>query len=111
MSEKRILPALILAGIAGFMGVHRFYAGRYRTGLLQLVLFVPGAVVLWPEMVGLLRAMQNIDELMDWSTRHVIQPWPVLLVAIPSFWAVLDCVILGMKRFRDGEGKRMTRWV
>jgi hypothetical protein len=110
MSEKRILPALILAGIAGFAGVHRFYAGRYVTGVVQLVLFMPGAAMLWPDMVGLLRATQNIDELMEWSSHHVIQPLPVLLVAIPSVWAVVDCVILGMMRFRDGGGKRMTRW-
>ena len=101
MSKKRILPALILAGAAGFLGLHRFYAGRYVTGLLQLVLFVPGAVMIWPVMMSLLGAMQNVEELLEWGSHHEIQPLPWLLVGISSIWAVVDCVALGVRRFRD----------
>jgi TM2 domain-containing membrane protein YozV len=35
-SQKRILPAAILSGFLGFLGVHRFYAGKIGTGILQL---------------------------------------------------------------------------
>ena len=36
-SEKRILPAFLLCFFLGVFGVHRFYAGKIGTGLLQLV--------------------------------------------------------------------------
>ena len=35
-SDKRILPAAILAFFFGVFGVHRFYAGKVGTGILQL---------------------------------------------------------------------------
>ena len=44
-SEKRILPAMLLAVALGFTGAHRFYAGRPRTGALQLVTL--GGAGLW----------------------------------------------------------------
>ena len=109
MSNKRILPALILAGSVGFLGLHRFYAGRYVTGLLQLVLFAAGAAMLWRDLAGVL-ALETIDQLMDWASQHQPQPLPLLMVAIPVFWALFDCALLARRRFRDGAGQEITRW-
>lgn len=36
-SEKRILVAFLLCFFAGVFGVHRFYAGKVGTGVLQLL--------------------------------------------------------------------------
>lgn len=44
-SEKRILPAALLAFFFGIFGVHRFYAGKTGTGLLQL--FTLGGLGIW----------------------------------------------------------------
>ena len=44
-SEKRILPAFLLCFFAGFLGVHRFYAGKIGTGVLQLVTL--GGLGIW----------------------------------------------------------------
>ncbi len=44
-SEKKTLPALILCGLFGVFGVHRFYLGRTSTALLQLVTI--GGLGIW----------------------------------------------------------------
>ena len=36
-SEKKILPALILCGVFGVFGAHRYYTGKIATGVLQAV--------------------------------------------------------------------------
>jgi len=110
MSEKRILPAMILASFAGFLGAHRFYAGRIYTGLIQLVLFVYGAIKLVPNLSGIF-SIQTPDQMQDWVLHHEIQPFPVLLVAIPSFWALIDCILLALGRLKDSKGNRIQRWM
>jgi len=110
MSNKRILPALILAGCVGFLGLHRFYAGKFKTGLLQLALFIPGAAMLWRQFASL-ETLQTIDQIDDWIQDHPIQPLPMLLVAIPSMWALIDCYTLIARKFRDGAGEKITRWI
>jgi TM2 domain-containing membrane protein YozV len=45
MSDKRILPAFLLCFFFGVFGVHRFYAGKVLTGILQLVTI--GGLGIW----------------------------------------------------------------
>ncbi|MBV9879901.1 MAG: TM2 domain-containing protein [Gemmatirosa sp.] len=44
-SEKRILPAALLAFFLGVFGVHRFYSGKIGTGILQF--FTLGGLGIW----------------------------------------------------------------
>jgi H+/Cl- antiporter ClcA len=110
MSNKRILLALILAGTVGFLGLHRLYAGRYYTALVQLLLFLAGAAMLWKDLAPL-QAMQSLEDLLDWLQGHPQQPLPWLLVGIPSMWAIIDCYYLIARKFKDGAGNKMTRWI
>ena len=110
MSNKRILPALILAGSVGFLGVHRLYAGRYVTGLLQLALFLPGVVMLHRDLAGV-ESLQTLEQVQDWVLNYNVRPLPWLLLLIPSFWALIDCILLAGRRFRDGAGNTISRWV
>lgn len=36
MSDKKFLPALLLAIFLGFVGAHRFYVGKVGTAVLQI---------------------------------------------------------------------------
>jgi TM2 domain-containing membrane protein YozV len=45
MSDKKILPAFILVFLFGVFGVHRFYVGKWKTGILQIITF--GGLGIW----------------------------------------------------------------
>lgn len=108
-SNRRILPAVLLAGIVGFLGLHRLYAGRYLTGVAQLILCVAGAMLLGKDLAGI-TALRTMEDIQDWALQHQVRPLPVLLIAIPVFWAIFDCFALLAGRFIDGAGRRMSRW-
>lgn len=36
-TDKRILPAFLLCFFLGFLGAHRFYAGKIGTAILQIL--------------------------------------------------------------------------
>jgi TM2 domain-containing membrane protein YozV len=45
ISEKNILVAVLLCLFLGLLGVHRFYLGKIKTGLLMLFTF--GGIGIW----------------------------------------------------------------
>jgi TM2 domain-containing membrane protein YozV len=45
ISDRRILPALLLCFFFGTLGIHRFYVGKFGTGLLQLL--TVGGLGIW----------------------------------------------------------------
>lgn len=45
MTEKRILPAFLLCFFLGVFGAHRFYVGKTKTAILQIVTL--GGLGIW----------------------------------------------------------------
>jgi len=45
MTDKRILPAFLLCFLLGCFGAHRFYLGRTKSGILQLLTL--GGLGIW----------------------------------------------------------------
>ncbi len=114
MSRKRILVALLLAGTFGFLGLHRLYVGKYITGLLQMGLFVAGAVMMWPDLVRIyyaLPSLHTLDDMIEFSADYPMHPLPVFMLAVPVLWALLDCALLAANKFKDGAGNPIKHWV
>ncbi len=44
-SSRKILPALLLCFFFGIFGTHRFYVGKFGTGILQMLTL--GGLMLW----------------------------------------------------------------
>ena len=109
-SRKRVLLAVLLAGGVGFLGLHRFYVGRYLSGAVQLALFTAGAVLMWRDSAGLMN-LHSIDEVQNWALTHQIHPLALLLLAVPVFWALGDTIALLAGKFSDRQGNKISRWI
>jgi hypothetical protein len=62
-TEKRILPAFLLAFFFGGLGAHRFYAGRARSATVLLtVTLLSSAFVIFNSVVGVIQQSQFEEE-------------------------------------------------
>ncbi|WP_025099600.1 TM2 domain-containing protein [Burkholderia sp. A1] len=68
-SEKKLLTLVLLCFFLGPFGVHRFYLGRNKTGILMLLTYG-----------GL------------------------------GVWSVIDLAMLMLGKFKDKQGKPISRW-
>ena len=115
-SPKRILWAFLLCFT---ICAHRVYAGRYVSGVLQLI-WVWGTMA-WVSaafkgLIAIVKASgQDIvllsQNVADWEAEHwhaVVLPVFVLFAA--GLWVMVDAGLLVAGKFKDGRGRRMTRW-
>ncbi len=98
-SEKKILPALLLAFFFGVFGAHRFYAGKIVSGFLQL-----GAVAACVLMIILCA-----------TTGGNFQPVLGILLGFSivgcGVMATIDWILIACGAFTDGQGKKIAHWV
>jgi tRNA A-37 threonylcarbamoyl transferase component Bud32 len=99
ISDKRILPAFLLAFFFGVFGAHRFYVGKVVTGLLQL-----GALLWWVFLIvacalGFWPGQPTLGLLLGFSVCGCI------------IMATIDWILLACGAFTDGQGKKITQWV
>jgi hypothetical protein len=103
-SDKIILPAFLLAFFFGLFGMHRFYAGRIWSGLLQL-----GALLAWiPVIVAIVLAPQTDAPLPLIVCLGLLLVFMVIACLI---WATVDWIVLACRAFTDGQGRRITNWL
>jgi hypothetical protein len=70
--------------------------------------------MLWPDLKSLeasLKAVQSLEDYLDWTQSIPIHPLPLLIIGIPCIWAIVDCYLLLFKKFRDRTGQPITRWI
>ena len=79
-----------LAAVLGVFGAHRFYAGRYWSGQLQLGCLL-GLIVWW--IIG--------------------SPHIALSITVPLClmgWAIMDSILILCGVFNDGQGRAIRNW-
>jgi len=81
-SRKRWGICLLLCLLLGWMGAHRFYAGRFVTGIIMICLIIVGFVFYIPF---------GID------------------VGITVIWVIIDLIRIICGKFTDKEGNPITR--
>ena len=114
-SGKRILPAFLLCLI---FCAHRLYAGKYLTGIVQII-WVFGSFA-WFEsassdLLGILRTggfdLNTIERASDWEQSHAVIFLPMLSLIVVGVWIAVDASLLCAGKFKDGAGHRITRWI
>ena len=97
MKPRRIMIALLLCGLFGPVGLHRFYVGRVITGAIQLLslLCVIGWVVAdFPYYEGDVNVLLLLGQLVA-----------LLLVGV---WPSIDFYLLISGKFTDGNGRPLV---
>ena len=86
-TNKRILPAFILAFLLGVFGVHAFYAGQIFQGVIYLLMWF-GFVLL--SSVG--------------------SPYGGILLLCVAVFALSDLIRIVVGAYKDGKGSKITQW-
>lgn len=84
-TDKRILPAFLLAFFFGMLGVHRFYVGKTGSGAAILILTFSG----WITLIVLIG---------------------VFLLLAAAIWVLVDLLFILLGEFTDGGGVKITQW-
>ena len=85
---------LVCVMFTGIVGIHAFYAGRIRQGLLFLGLPVLGILCMFLAPINL--------------TFAFIMPYLSLLFA--AVFALGDLIRILVGAYKDGNGRKITRW-
>jgi hypothetical protein len=117
-SRKRILPAFLLCFFLG--GTHRIYAGKIISGIVQFGLFVGTTIWSYESVKGLFAILHSgtqdpmvlFQNMSDWNEAHGSSTLlPSAAATVVLIWITVDAVRLLRKKFKDGQGLLITRWL
>ena len=86
ISSKSRLIALLLAVLAGLMGIHHFYSGKISIGIALAFMTLLSLFTSW---LGI----------------------GVLIIFIPVIWTFLDIFVILTGNYKDKEGKKIKNWL
>lgn len=105
VSPHSRVAALLLCWFLGVLGVHRFYLGKWFSGLVMLVLTaVPVGTFLSLLFGG--GHEQGAGE-PGWASMG----WLMGCFYFACMWAFIDLMRIITGGFRDGKGRRVFQWL
>jgi predicted RNA-binding Zn-ribbon protein involved in translation (DUF1610 family)/TM2 domain-containing membrane protein YozV len=109
-SEKKIMSALLLWFFFGALAFHKFYAGRYISGLFQLIINVVtfGYWFIVLQLVASGFTLAAVGELTTSAeAARVIALFGSLFALL---WLLIDFISIIAGQYKDGNGKRIAEW-
>lgn len=100
--------------------MHRVYAGRFVSGIVQFSLINGSGLWLrfsYNDLVKSLRAASQEQSgfahaVSDWAQAGgVVATLPVVALIAFGIWVITDAVRLRNGNFKDGRGNKITRWI
>lgn len=91
-SPKHRIVALILALFLGIIGVHRFYVGKVKSGILQLSLFFASSYLL------------------DGQAESVKPTLGGIFMGVLGIWIFIDFIKICAGRFKDKHNAVLKKW-
>lgn len=121
-TRSRVVMA-VLAWFLGFIGVHRFYAGRIPSGVVLALLSVFGLVIymggtflsaFWSNISKTVSLMvvQNAAQT-DWSFVPMLVCLFIggAMYGAAWIWALVDFAMILTGNFKDGSNRPVRKWV
>ena len=101
-SEKSFIVSVLLCFWLGFLGTHRFYAGKTLTGILQALVFV---FVITPLLVWkLMTDVFQVSMAVSLSVLMIFFKLPLFLCCCLGIWILIDFVLILIGNFKDKAG-------
>lgn len=95
VSPKHRAVAALLAFFLGYVGVHRFYAGRVKSGLVQLAAFFASAL--------LISGTEGKPESVHTAAGAAV-------MGFVCIWVFTDFILICAGKFKDKHGARIKNW-
>ena len=109
---KLRLLCLLLCAFVGVFGVHRFYVGKMRSGIAQILLTIFGFVFALISFSTRgysyfsILVVSFLDYL-DIDTEGILLLWFVPV----SVWVLVDFLYIVCGVFQDADGKPVAKWM
>ena len=102
--------------------IHRIYAGRYVSGIVQIGWVTATSLWVWIAYKGLLVIVNSspltMDKIMDmgervsdWKEKNHPSLIPALALLAASIWVAIDAARLVAGKFTDSQGLKITHWI
>ena len=96
-SEKSLAVTLVLCIFLGTLGIHRLYAGKIGTGIVQMVMDVVFGILLATTMIAALAA--------DIGSAVSVGAAAWVLLSALGLWVFVDLIRIVIGRFPDRAGR------